>query len=229
MIIVSSNIKNNPDLPRPQVRHDLDAVKRLGGIIGWQEIGEASDRADLRARLKSPAWTHHGLSTECPVSLGRRWLSDRGGVELLHGGRAKTSPQRVAVWRVVTCADRPRMQPFAVVNSHWVSGAWSHPGQRNEDWRRLMWHQSHDRMAALVARLRRAGLTVLGTGDYNRTGDWEGFGPGHQWLAHSRYDHIWTVPAPGGVRVRLTGSGTLSTGHLFTDHAAAWARVTLNP
>ena len=230
MVMVTSNIKNNPDLPRPQVVHDIDAVRRLGGVLLWQEIAEQDDRDDLRKVCPDTEWEHVGLEQEVPLSFWREnWQVLDHGTELLHPGKAHVSPSRYVQWAKVQRKGSPEVPPVVVMNTHYVSGAFSHAGQLAEDWRDKMWNVAHAAQSTLVQRFLDQGLTVVGGGDFNRTGAWEGFAPGHRWLVHGGYDHLWTCEAPKGARVRLESTGTLGTDKLYTDHAARWAHITLLP
>lgn len=228
LTVVTSNIKNNPDLSREHVLHDTRAVSRLGGVVLWQEIAEADDRADLQTSLPPGAWTHVGLEDECPISLFTgNWNVHRTGSILLHGGKAAVSPHRVARWAEVSRKGSAQL-PFVLLNTHWVSGAFSHAGQAAEDWRVEMWNRAHDKASALVQQFLAEDLTVIGGGDYNRTGEWPGFAPQHRWLLHGGFDHLWTCEAERGTQVHLTSAGTLGLDELYTDHPARWVHLGLS-
>ena len=223
--LVTSNIKNLPDLSREHVRHDMALVRKLGGVILWQEIAEADDVADLRATV--PGYTHLHTDTECPISVWTKgWKVLDYGKVTLHPGKEHVSPHRVATW-VRLQRNGSTVPPFVVVNTHWVSGAYSNPGQEAEAWRLAMWAQAHAGMCTLVQGFLAKGITVLGGGDFNRTGAFPGFAPGHRWLINGGYDHLWACEAKGGVQVEAAATGTLGTDKLFTDHAARWAHVHL--
>lgn len=232
MTVVTANIRNTPDLPRDQVRADTLAVKQLGGVLLWQEIAEQDDRDDLTHSCPPERWMHVGMNTECPMSFYRsKWTVRASGNELLHGGKAGVSPARYVTWAEVIAKgqDPDLIPPVVVMNTHWVSGGFSNPGQQAEEWRRAQWNVAHLKQTALVARFLAAGRTVIGGGDFNRTGEWTGFAPQHRWLMHGGYDHLWTCEAQLGAKVRLEKTGTLGTDHLFTDHPARWSAVTLHP
>lgn len=230
MHLVTSNIKNDPDLPRDQVRHDMAAVSQLGGVILWQEVAEPDDWADLQATLPAEEWTHLHLTDECPISFRHAYwdLVDQGQ-EQLHGGLAHVSPHRVVTWAKLARKGRPEVPPVAVVNTHLVQGAFTDPGQAEEAWRLAAWNASHDKIAELVARFLAEGTSVVGGGDFNRPGTWPAFGPGCRWLLHGGLDHLYASDAPGGARVQLDSVGLLSTAVLFTDHSARLADLTLLP
>lgn len=221
--LVTSNIKNLPDLARDQVRHDMGLVRKLGGVICWQEIAEPDDVADLRSTV--PGYTHMHTDTECPISVWTKgWKVLDYGKVTLHGGKEHVSPHRVATW-VRLQRNGSSAPSFVVVNTHFVSGAYSNPGQPEEQWRRAMWAVAHDKMSALVQGFLSQGYTVIGGGDFNRTGAFPGFAPGHRWLINGGYDHLWTCEASNGGTVEAVATGTLGTDQLFTDHAARWAHI----
>jgi hypothetical protein len=232
MHLVTSNVRNNPDMVREHVRHDMAAVSKLGGVILWQEVAEPDDWADLRATLPEDEWQHIGMDDECPISVWRgKWQVRRSGRVPLHGGKAAVSPHRVAQWAELVAKGSSilAVPPVVVVNTHFVSGAYSHAGQLAEDWRVAMWDKAHAGLTALVADFHAQGLTVLGGGDFNRTGEWPGFAEGHRWLMHGGYDHLWCAEADTGARIRLDTTGTLGLDDLYTDHPARWAHVTVQP
>lgn len=230
MTLVTANIRNNPDMPRQWVREDTSAVRALGGVLLWQEIGEQDDRDDLATSLPGSAWEHVQLDTEVPMSFYRaNWQVRATGKQLLHVGRAGVSPSRFLTWAEVSRKDAPEVPPVVVINTHWVSGAFSHAGQDSEEWRRAMWEVSHTKLSQVVGEFLARGKTVVGGGDYNRTGVWPGFAANHQWLMHGVFDHLWVCEAPGGARVMALNTGTLGTDKLHTDHPARWAHVRLMP
>ena len=154
VLVTTSNIKDNPDMPRRHVAHDVGLVGRhrrhrnARRIVLWQEI-DTEDRSVLRHQLPRP-WQHIGMETECPISL-LRFDVDDWGVIRLHGGKARVSPARPLTWAIVR--QRPYLpwgKPwpwFVVLGTHWVSGAWTNPGQRAEPWRRAQWAVGYERTA----------------------------------------------------------------------------------
>lgn len=223
--LVTANIRNLPNLTRSQERHDLGLVKALGSVVLWQEIAEANDVADLRATL--PSWTHVHTDTECPISVWTsKWDVVEKGQALLHGGMKGVSPHRVATWAVLQRKGH-NVAPFAVVNTHFVSGAFTHPGQVAEEWRVHAWTKAQDGLADVVAMLNGKGYTVVGGGDFNRTGSFPGFSSSHRWLVNGGFDHLYASEVPTGLQVRVGATGSLGKPHLFTDHAARWALLHL--
>ncbi len=229
MILATSNIRNNPDLARDKVRHDLRVVRDTtrAGIIAWQEIGEREDHADIRRVLPIDHWRHTGGLTENVISLRSRFEVLDEIITRTHGGRAKVSPARSVTEVLVRVKDRPELPPFVVMGTHAVSGAFSHPGQLGDadGWRRDMWRRHHGVMSDRVGYWVDRHASVFHAGDWNRTTGVDPFGG--RWLAQHGYDKIGFVRAAGGVGFERRASGVVSTRELFTDHAAVWVRGTL--
>jgi hypothetical protein len=229
MHYVTANIRNLPNLTRAEETHDLLAVSKLGGVIGWQEIAEPNDVADLTTSLPTSKWTHLHTDTECPISLlSDRWDVVQNGQAMLHSGKLHVSPNRHATW-VELHRKGTSLPSVVVLNTHWVSGAFTHPNQEAEAWRVLAWQKAHAGMSELVRSFLSQGKTVIGGGDFNRSGSWDGFAPSHRWLVNGGYDHIFTCEALGGTRVQLDAAGVLGLSDLFTDHPARWAHLSLLP
>lgn len=233
MFLTTLNIKNNPDMPRRFVTADARYAKQLGRPRPWrvvlhQEIGEPEDHADVRATY-GPAWQHVGVSTPNPLALTRTWRVLEAGVEHLHGGLQKVSPSRMVTWAVVQ-PRRPHraVAPIVVTNAHYVSGAFSHPGQRGEEWRDDHWNAGHVIHGVLVRQFNAEGLTVVGGGDLNRRGDIPDLSPTCWWVAAAGYDHLYVSEAKGGTRVRVRRTATHRAG-LHTDHPAVSAVLDLLP
>ena len=224
MLLTTLNIRNNPDMPRRFVVSDARFAKKLSRTRPWrvvlhQEIGEAEDHADVR-RAYGPGWQHFETDTPDPLALTRAWHVLEHGQEKLHGGLAHVSPTRLLTW-VVAQPRRPHrpVPPVAIINTHYVSGAFTHPGQAREDWRRAHWDIGHASHGALVRTFNAEGLTVIGAGDFNRPGEVPDLSPACRWVANARYDHVYVSEAKGGTRVH-PGKVTVRRRGLHTDHPA---------
>lgn len=224
MFLTTLNVRNNPDMPRRHVREDARYAGRLGRRRPWravllQEIGEAEDHVDVAAGL-GRGWQHTETDTPDPLALTRGWHILETGQELLHGGLAKVSPTRLMTWAVVQPRrPHPAVHPVALVNVHYVSGAYSHPGQAAEAWRRVHWSVGHAIHGQLVRDFNAEGLTVIGAGDFNRKGDVPDLSPSCRWVAGSGYDHVYVSEAKGGTRVH-PGRVQVNRRGLHTDHPA---------
>lgn len=232
MHLATLNVKNNPDMPRRWVREDARRVSALTRtrplrVVLWQEIGEAEDLADIGSRL----WPHrtiHG-DTRQPITVSPGFKVLARGVEPLHQGLARVSPGRIATWAILA-HPHPRAGRFAVVNVHYVSGAFSNPGQRGEAWRDLQWDVGHQAVAALVKDLRADGLPVMGGGDFNRRGDVPDLTPMTRWVAGSGYDHLFLDTGLQHERPRwYSHRFQVHRGGFHTDHPLVLAQVKVVP
>lgn len=222
MYLSTLNIRNNPDMPRRFVQEDARRAAALGRrhpfrVVMHQEIGEPEDHHDV-AQAYGRRWQHVETGTVQPIALTRGWRVLEHGVEKLHGGLAHVSPARILTWAVAQ-PRRPHraVKPVALVNVWNVSGAFTHPNQSAEAWRRAHWDIGHADHGALVRTFNAEGLTVLGAGDFNRPGDVPDLSPACRWVAGARYDHVYVSEAKGGTRVHV-GPVTVTRRGLHTDH-----------
>lgn len=225
MFLTTLNVRNNPDMPRRFVRSDVSYAMKLGRrhpfrAVLFQEIGEAEDHQDVATVMRRRWWQHLHTNRPDPIALTRGFHVLESGVEHLHGGLAHVSPARMATWAVVQ-PRRPHrpVRPIALVDVHYVSGAFSHPGQRGEEWRRTHWDVGHAGHGALVRTFNAEGLTVVGAGDFNRKGDVPDLSPACRWVAGAGYDHVYVSEAKGGTRAHA-GRVQVNRRGLHTDHPA---------
>jgi hypothetical protein len=155
-----------PNLTPEQLRSDVREMGRLCDVIGWSEFGENADHRILRDELAH--WQHVG-TTECPVSVrrGAFRILDAETVWVLERGRAGVNPRRPAQVAVIESVKRPRLEPFAVVATHWTNGAFSNPGQRAEEWRDDAWLDCWEGTRDVVRELLDDGIPTLLVGDLN--------------------------------------------------------------
>lgn len=232
MFLTTLNLRNLPDMPRRFVREDAGRAGRLGRarpwrVITWQEIGEAEDLQDV-ARALGPSWRHLEADTPQPISVTRGWHVLETGTVNLHGGLAHVSPARKLTWALIQ-PRRPHraVPPVVVTNTHDVSGAFTHPGQKAEAWRRQMWDIGHATHGQLVRDFNHEGLTVTGGGDFNRPGEVPDLSPACRWVAGAGYDHIYVSEAKGGARVHA-GRVQVNRRGYHTDHPAVSAVLDLH-
>lgn len=224
--VCTLNVRNTPDLSRPQVRHDLRTVAGAAGIHLWQEIAEADDRADLRTCLPAAdGWTHVETDTEDPISLNHRFRVLEHGQRFMHAGLDGISPARYATFAIVRRTRK--LAPFAIVNTHTVSRPFDEGADRAE-WRKTMWHQHRRRMTTLIDELLSEGHSVLVGGDFNASSIGQ-LHPGQKPVMRDRLDHLLWINATAGAHLdRVTRKRRLGTDDLFTDHPALIARLTLS-
>lgn len=230
MWLATLNVRNNPDMPRRWVREDAQRVSALTRtkplrVVLWQEIGEAEDLRDIGSRLWPHRTIHGGTRQPITVSPGFRVLET--GVEHLHGGLARVSPGRIAPWAILAHPN-PRVGRFVVVNVHYVSGAFSNPGQRGEAWRDLQWDVGHQAVAGLVRDFRDDGLPVMGGGDFNRRTELPDLTPTTRWIAQAGYDHLFLdAQRVQGRPWWRSDRHQVHRGGLHTDHPLVVAKVSV--
>ena len=224
--VVSANIKDNPDLSPAQVEHDTKVVAKLGGLIGWQEIGEKADHAAVGKACPPKAWDQEHKTLAVPISTKKRYWTvvDRGRVKT-HNGLAGVSPTRYVTW--VVLQDRKKKK-FALVNTHYVSGAWNSKPKKQKKWRQDQWRKHWKKQQEVIADLLSADISVLGTGDFNRVKVAKFF-PQQVWLVggSSGIDKLYYINAEHGVRFRKTKKAGKYQGKVYTDHKPCYAEVTI--
>ncbi len=163
--VVSMNVKSNPEMSQDKVIHDVKRAAKAGDIIGWQEIGPERYKDAIRDLKGFNHFMPRGLQT--PIS----WKSDEfklldSGVEQMHGGRAKVSPNRTVAW--VKLKNKETGETMIHMNTHLVSGAWNTKVQPTDPWRKAMWNVHMQKMGKLITRFEKQGHPVTITGDFNR-------------------------------------------------------------
>ncbi|AXK31851.1 hypothetical protein DVA86_03510 [Streptomyces armeniacus] len=148
------------------VKRGAAEFKRFAHVIGWQEVNDPPDRDRLRKKLDR--YDHYfpkaGPARAVPIS----WRKDtfkrlRAGSVLTHKGEAKVTPNRYVNW--VLLEHRAKKQRFIVVNTHFISGAWSkHPE------RQARWLKHADKLRAVVKNQhdKHPKLPIFVVGDFNR-------------------------------------------------------------
>lgn len=143
------------------------SFESFAGVIGWQEVNDPADRDKLNRRLGSAYRTYYppdGPAKAVPIS----WRADRftktgGGSVRTHGGEAGVTPARYVNWVVLDIAGTS--SSIIVVNTHFISGAWSgHPE------RQARWLKHYEVLKNTVARLRQnhPNKALFVVGDFNR-------------------------------------------------------------
>jgi len=221
--VVTANIQDNPDLSDAQVRADVTITKGLGDLIGYQEIGEDADHVAVDQVLGS-GWTTLFDNRATPVAyVTEHYKATAWAAVKMHDGKANVSPARYYCWVDLTPMN-PGIAPFTMLNTHFVSGAWTNPGQSSEQWRKDMWNESFSLVRDFIVAKNRAGKTVVATGDFNNP-DMGKFTSTQTTVAHQYYDYIIVCPAPEGAV--LTKKGDARWTNLNSDHNAG--SVTLGP
>lgn len=143
------------------------SFERFAGVIGWQEVNDPVDREKLNRRLGTEYRTFYppdGPAKAVPISWRKgRFVKVGSGSVRTHGGEAGVTPARYVNWVVLDIVGTGRS--VIVVNTHFISGAWSrHPE------RQARWLKHYDVLYDTVARLRRnhPGKALFVVGDFNR-------------------------------------------------------------
>jgi hypothetical protein len=164
------NVKSNPEMSQAQVKHDVKKASHTADLIGWQEI---SPKRYLSAiRQLGPNWgtyaPHDGkLQIEDPISWKKSvWQKEDAGFIKTHDGKAKVSPNRYITW--VKLKNRATGKDIVRINTHLVSGAFSHGQRPTTAWRQAMWSKHQQKLEALVDHYKKQGLDVVVGGDFNK-------------------------------------------------------------
>lgn len=143
------------------------SFERFAGVIGWQEVESPAAIDKLRNRLG--AEYNHYLGGGAPASaIAISWRVERfqklgEGSVRTHEGEAGVTPARYVNW--VRLQVRATGAQLIVVNTHFISGAWSgHPE------RQARWNTHYDVLRDKVAALKQnhPGVPIFVIGDFNR-------------------------------------------------------------
>lgn len=166
MKIGTANIRNFPDMTPRQVAQDASTVAASCTLAGLQEIQPHEDTRVIENALGDDWWMV-ARGREVPV-IGRndRWrLLDHWVIPFHRPDLPR--PQNVhggVVSVVVRSVRKPQLPPFALVNTHLVSGAHNGPKLAALQPRySVEWGMFRDE----VLRLFRMGYTVFCVGDLN--------------------------------------------------------------
>lgn len=164
------NVKSNPEMSQQKVVHDVRRAAHSAGLIGWNEI--SPDRYFKAIRALGPSWGHYmphdgGLRIPNPISWKKSvWEKENAGFVKTHPGKAKVSPNRYITW--VKLKHKATGREIVRINTHTVSGAFSHGHRPTTEWRQRMWKIHMAKLHRLVEHFEKKGLTVIVGGDFNR-------------------------------------------------------------
>jgi hypothetical protein len=148
------------------VLHGKGDFRPFAGVIGWQEVDSPAARDKLRRSL--PGYQHFfpkaGPAKSVPIS----WRADRfelvkSGNVRTHGGEAGVTPARYINWVILRQPGQNKR--FIVLNTHFISGAWTKHPERRPRWR------THARkLRHLVGELgdEHPRAPIFAIGDFNR-------------------------------------------------------------
>jgi len=145
--------------------HGDGSFEQFAGVIGWQEVDTAAAQDKLRNRLDANYATFfpdEGPAKSVPIS----WRKDRftllgSGSVRTHDGEAEVTPARYVNWVHLQVGSTR----FIVVNTHFISGAWSGHPERQARWNKHL-TVLQDKVADLQRNHPQEPVFVLG--DFNR-------------------------------------------------------------
>lgn len=228
MIVITANIQNLPNLTDHQVREDIATIKyspepgRDPRFVLWQEIEEARDHAAIEQVMGDKRFRHLFPHQHIPITVPKPWRPLERRAVQTHKGIRLITPHRMITSTVVRNPRRPRLDPIAFVNTHFISGVRDKQALLHGTRKRL-WAKHWRALQAEVQLYQARGLTVVLGGDMNHT-HVPKLAPTMIWVAgQGRIDKLAVIP--GSVHVDLEDTGRLK---LNSDHDATWARLGLS-
>jgi hypothetical protein len=192
-----------------------------GSIIGWQEIDDDDEAQEYRIlnRVFNKTFITVGRGQRVPITFSRAYKVLNSKVTFGSHGIAKVTPHRVVV--EVMLKDRLRFwrPAFAVVNTHYPSGAFNGKVDYKEGARVDAWHDLFKVHQARVKHYADREVTVFWTGDTNRR-DMPKVHPRERQLVTAGIDSISVVP--GAAKFKIGKTGFLS---LNSDHDARYVNI----
>lgn len=221
---MTANIQDNPDLSDSQVRADVTTCKGLGNLISFQEIGEDADHTAVD-QILGPDWVTLFDGRETPLCFPAKMYQVLSSQAVkMHDGKSGVSPSRYYCYARLAPTNE-NIATFTAISTHFVSGAWTNPGQEAEQWRKDMWNKSYGMVQSFIKQENVAGRDVLVMGDFNNP-DMRPFTPEQRTVAHQKYDYIIVCPAnPSTTDLHKKGDARWVS--LHSDHNAG--AVTLGP
>lgn len=211
-----------------QTRADFETIKRLKGIVGFQEIDEA-DTANEHALLKGvlgPTNELVGMTHYVPIAVPKRQYKVVASREIFGtGGVAHYSPARfftvVLVKRKKSLTDtllNREQKVFVVINTHYPAGAYHGDRPRGaENELQKHWDEQYKKHRELMKDYVDKGFTVFWTGDSNRA-SMPKTHPREVQVVTAGIDNICYVE--GGIKVKVLRKGIHD---LHSDHPALYA------
>ncbi len=211
-------------------------------FIGWQEIGEgdpcggACEIDAIHTRFTSAnGWTTHrpkGKRPDGNTEIVKVPISSKGSSDFAaHATFASPGWAGVSPTRFVTVV-RYKDRNLAVVNTHFIAGAWSCKSQVAK--RKDYWHKAWSVLKAQVKKERDLGRNVIVTGDLNRpraanscnpAWDPTSLHPQAQIIGGANIDYIFAVPAAGYKFVVSSANGAKLRGSItlgIDGHKGHW-------
>ncbi|GAA5149214.1 hypothetical protein GCM10023340_24180 [Nocardioides marinquilinus] len=215
LVVVTANIgRKNLSQREPGIRAVRYGVTRHGEtarpLVGFQEIGEGDPgleeidwiRGLFGGRFEMAFNNPQARSRRVPVVVPHPFTIVGRRDSFVHEGRKNVTPPRFINEVLIAHKSDPSLR-VAVLNTHYVAGAWNaDTSQGSEKWRRDRWNEHYDRHRKRVAAYHARGIPVVWTGDVNRDAmpkvhrkERRVFGRG--------IDQIGWVPGTDGTSIRL--------------------------
>lgn len=226
------NVRSNPIMSRDKVVADVDRAAKMGAdVLMWQEISPDYYKDVIRAeKIGDPRrgeWRtfQQDLAVPITVRLGgdSPWEFVSEGRKLMHGGRAKVSPNRYISW--VVLKDRTSGRKTVFMNTHMVSGAWNGKPDTDDAWRQEVWQKHRGEQAKNIAGFNGQGLSVVYGGDFNRQ-NVQQFSSRDKQVVNTGIDHLGVVLAAGDDLAAVQAKKTV--GGFNSDHDAKLMSITVS-
>ncbi|OEV05381.1 hypothetical protein AN216_03405 [Streptomyces oceani] len=154
------------DVGTHNVLRGAAAFKPIGDVIGWQEMNDPADRKRLKNKL--PRYNHFIPKKKPARAVPISWRQDkftfvRGHAVLTHKGEAKVTPNRYVTWALLE--HRKTDERLIVMNTHFISGAWSKHPDRQGRWLK---HAKKLRTVIKNQHGKHPKLPIFLVGDFNR-------------------------------------------------------------
>lgn len=184
-----------------QVQSDVDNVVSVAGVVGFQELFNASHN-NIVANLAG--WSDFGLNSGRYQAIAWKdshWsLVSSGSLTIFAGGGPYSLPARYLTWVMLNRdpgANGP--QKIRFVTTHFTSGAnWDNPNPTAEEQaRRAAWQDCWNAMNAQIDTWMLDGsyFPIVLTGDYNKkVPDMPVFASAQEWDTTGGIDHVAHIP-----------------------------------
>lgn len=205
-------------------RDDLDfsTFTALRGIGGTQESDKTIWHAGAYVAFEGRVHSGTGPLAENALCWSDDWTVEEKWATKTHSGEKGISPHRG--WSGVVVRHETGVRG-GLLDTHYISGAWSKRLTKRKAWRKVMWNQHHDLLKREVRRLLdRDDLDfVVVLGDFNRRASGYTI-PGLKLASRASMlktiDHIWISPNLHSLEVKRGPA-------LGSDHKPVRARVRL--
>ncbi|WP_143218969.1 hypothetical protein [Actinokineospora bangkokensis] len=211
--LVTANIGRKNLAARGPAIRDVRAADDTRPLVGWQEIseGDSGEPALIEQHFGSAyrnTFLRHDTAFRVPISVPAPWVVVDTKPTFVHGGIAGVSPPRWITEVVVRHETIPGLQ-FAVINTHYIAGAYN--GAQNPDLRDE-WNLHKQTHRDRVIAQHQQGRLVFWTADTNNPGYDKATGQDAERKAFgSGIDRIdWLPPGNGSVQVELLNTKSVA-------------------